>query len=110
MAIPQRARITLTAQPFRPFIINLEGGRSFTVKHPENAAAFLDGHEMTDFDVEGPHPIELLMVDLIETVPSRSNPHLKETGPDLAGKSHGTLRSYDDQINHEMNEIHERIQ
>jgi hypothetical protein len=35
---PRPVRSILTAQPFRAFIVDLVGGRSFTVRHPENAA------------------------------------------------------------------------
>jgi hypothetical protein len=73
MAIPQRIRSMITAQPFKPFIVNLVGGTSFTIRHPENAAASIDGREMTVYDEDGPHYIEMLMVDLIEPVPSAAD-------------------------------------
>jgi hypothetical protein len=76
MATPQRIRTMITAQPFRPFRVGLVGGRIFTVRHPENASASLDGREMTVYDEEGPHHIEMLMVDVIEPVPSPA-----ESGP-----------------------------
>jgi hypothetical protein len=59
MATPQRIRSMVTAQPFRPFTVNLVGGRSFTVKHPENAAASIDGREMTIYDEVGAHYVEI---------------------------------------------------
>jgi hypothetical protein len=66
----------ITAQPFRPFRIGLVGGRSFTVRHPENAAASIDGREMTVYDEDGPHHIEMLMVDIVEPVPlPTAGPH-----------------------------------
>jgi hypothetical protein len=70
MAIPQRIRSILTAQPFGPFIINLVCATSFTVRHPENAAAPLEGHKMTVNDEFGPPSIEMPTVDFIEPVPS----------------------------------------
>ena len=70
MATPQRIRTMITAQPFRPFKIGLVGGRTFTVKHPENAAASIDGREMTIYDDDGPHYVEMLMVDVIEPITS----------------------------------------
>jgi hypothetical protein len=69
MATPP-IRTMITAQPFRPFTVNLVGGRSFTVKQPENAAASIDGREMTIYDEDGAHYVEMLMVDVIEPVPS----------------------------------------
>lgn len=76
MATPARIRSMITAQPFRPFRVGLVGGRSFTVKHPENAAASLDGREMTIYDDDGAHHVEMLMVDIIEpvTTPAQSGP------------------------------------
>jgi hypothetical protein len=59
----------ITAQPFRPFIVNLVSGRSLTVKHPDYAAASRDGRELTSYDDNGAHYVEMLMVDVIEPVP-----------------------------------------
>ena len=50
MAAPLGVRRMITAQPFWPFMLNLVGRRSLTVTRPENAAASLDGQEMTIYD------------------------------------------------------------
>jgi hypothetical protein len=68
MAAPLGVRSMITAQPFRPFKLNLVGGRSLSVTRPENAAASLDGREMTIYDEDGRHDIDMLMVNLIESV------------------------------------------
>jgi hypothetical protein len=73
-------RNILTAQPFRPFIVILVGGRSFTVRHPENAAASFDGREMTVYDENGPHTIEMRMVEFFEPVPSPSESRSEGNG------------------------------
>jgi len=36
VATPQQVRQMVRAEPFWPFTVKLAGGRSFTVKHPEN--------------------------------------------------------------------------
>ena len=38
MATREQLRAFITAQPFRPFVIRMTGGRFFTIAHPENAA------------------------------------------------------------------------
>jgi len=68
MATPNRIRSLITAQPFRPFTINLVGGKTFTVRHPEYAAMSPDGREMIVYDDEGKYYAETLMIDLIEEV------------------------------------------
>jgi hypothetical protein len=70
MAAPLGVRSMITAQPFRPFKLNLVGGRSLTVTLPENAATSLDGREMTIYDEDGRHDIDMLLVNSIESVPS----------------------------------------
>jgi hypothetical protein len=69
MATPQRIKTMITAQPFRPFTVGLVGGRTFIVRHPENAAVSVDGREMTIYDDDGAHYVESLMIDIIETAP-----------------------------------------
>jgi hypothetical protein len=61
MAAPLGVRRMITAQPFRPFVLNLVGRRSLTVTRPENAAASLDGQEMTIYDEYGLHDIDMLI-------------------------------------------------
>jgi len=58
------------AEPFRSFTVKLAGGRSFTVKHPENVACSTNGREMAVFDDEGMHLVEMLLVEVIEPVAS----------------------------------------
>jgi hypothetical protein len=60
----------ITARPFRPFLVRMNGGRSFMVKHPENAACDLRGSVMIIYDDEGSHLLEMLLVDVIEPVNS----------------------------------------
>jgi hypothetical protein len=56
--------------------------KSFVVRHPVHAAASLDGQEISVYDDNGAHYIEMLMVDVIEPVPS---PTATQTGPAYVG-------------------------
>ena len=66
MGTSGQLRTLITARPFRPFVIRLTGGQSFTVRHPENAACDLRGRELTVFDEEGMHLVEMLLVEAME--------------------------------------------
>jgi hypothetical protein len=70
MATREQVRFLQTQQPFRPFIIRLAGGRSFTVRHPELVSCSLNGREMIVNDEEGMHLIEMLLVE--EMAPVRA--------------------------------------
>jgi hypothetical protein len=56
------------------------------------------------------HSVETLMVELREPVPSSAESHRKESGPDSAIEFRRSRWLEDDRINHEKDEIHERIQ
>jgi hypothetical protein len=66
MATPQQLRQMVRAEPFRPFLVKLAGGRSFTVRHPENVACSVNGDEMTVYDDHGVHLVEMLLVEVLE--------------------------------------------
>jgi hypothetical protein len=66
----QQVRQMVTAQPFRQFTVKLVGGRVFTVKHPENIACSVDDREMTVYDDDGVHLVEMLLVEVIVPVTS----------------------------------------
>ena len=72
MATPNQLRSLQTAHPFRPFLVQLAGGRTFTVRHPENAACSPNGREMTVYDEEGMHLLEMLLVEHRE--PAKAEP------------------------------------
>jgi hypothetical protein len=60
MATNLQVRALLTAHPFRPFLVKLADGRTFEVRHPEMIAC--SGREMTIYDDDGMHLIEMLLV------------------------------------------------
>jgi hypothetical protein len=62
MATNTQVRTMQTAQPFRPFLIKLADGRHFEVRHPENVACSVNGREMTVYDDDGMHLLEMLLV------------------------------------------------
>jgi hypothetical protein len=70
----------ITARPFRPFLLRKNRGRSFTVKHPENAACDPWGRAMTIHDDEGSHLVEMLLVELMEPVKSTAEPGTEGNG------------------------------
>jgi len=60
--------------PFRQFTVNMAGGRSFVIEHPENAACDHRGREMVVFDKQGAHYVDLRLVDVVEPVQSAVDP------------------------------------
>jgi hypothetical protein len=70
MATPDQLRQFITAQPFVPFMIRMNGGRSFLVRHPENAACDQRGRALAVFDDDGTHLLEMLLVEVIEPATS----------------------------------------
>jgi hypothetical protein len=68
MATHQQVRFLQTQQPFRPFMVKLNGGRSFEVRHPENISCSMNGREMVIHDEEGMHLIEARLVEIMEPI------------------------------------------
>jgi hypothetical protein len=66
MATPQQLRQLVRAEPFRPFLVKVVGGRSFTVRHPENVACSVNGREMTVYDDHGVYLVEMPLVEVLE--------------------------------------------
>jgi hypothetical protein len=66
MATHQQIRFMQTQQPFQPFSVKLNGGRSFEVRHPENISCSVNGREIVVHDEEGMHLIEALMIEILE--------------------------------------------
>ena len=67
MATNLQVRAMVRAEPFRPFLVKLADGRQFEVRHPENIACSPNGREMTVYEGDQMHLIEMLLV--IELVP-----------------------------------------
>ena len=65
-AFKRQLRQMVRAEPFRPFLVKLAGGRSFTVRDPENVACSVSGREMTVYDDKGVHLVEMLLVESLE--------------------------------------------
>ena len=72
MATREQLRAFITAQPFRPFVIRMTGGRFFTIAHPENAACDPKGRALVILDGAGIHQAEMLLVEVME--PADSTP------------------------------------
>jgi hypothetical protein len=76
MATREQVRAMTTAQPFRPYAIKLAGGASFEVRHPENVACSVNGEEMTVYDEQGMHLVDMMRVEVLgplSTSPPKTN-------------------------------------
>jgi hypothetical protein len=74
MAKRAQLRTMQTAQPFRPFLVKLTDGRSFSVPHPELISCSVNGRELVVHDEEGMHLIEMLLVIEMVGVPGKAAP------------------------------------
>ena len=61
------------AKPFRPYLVKMAGGQSFTVKHPDNLK-WSPGGIWTFYDVEAPQAVEIHLVEELVPVLNGSNP------------------------------------
>jgi hypothetical protein len=68
MATREQIRFVQTQQPFRPFTIRTNAGKTFTVRHPELVSCDIRGREMVIHDEEGMHLVEMLLVEEIAPV------------------------------------------
>jgi hypothetical protein len=73
-----------TARPFRPFLVKMASGQTFTVRHPENAACDPRGRDMIVFEGRDIHQIEMLLVEDLVPLPEDASP-TAETGAPPAG-------------------------
>ena len=68
MATLNQVRNAIVRQPFRPFLIQLADGRTYSVKHPEFVAVTPRGRELVFVGVDaGIHEIDMMLVAEIET-------------------------------------------
>ncbi len=74
MATPQQLRDMTTARPFRPFLVKMASGQTFTVRHPENAACDQRGRDMTVYEGREVHRIEMLLVEDLVPIPEEPTP------------------------------------
>jgi len=80
MATPEQLRQMMTSRPFRPFLIKLASGESFTVGHPENASCDPRGQSLVVQDDDGLHLVEMLLVEVMEKVKSPAQPGAEGNG------------------------------
>lgn len=66
MATREQIRRMVRAEPFQPFAVNLAGGRTFTVRHPENVSCSVNGRQMVVHDDNGMHLVEMLLVEVVQ--------------------------------------------
>jgi hypothetical protein len=83
MATPVQLRQLTTAQPFRPLLVRMASGRTFMIRHPENAACDERGRSMTVFEGEEMHLVEMLLVEELVPLASEQAPVPTDAeGPD----------------------------
>jgi hypothetical protein len=58
----QHIRTAMHQEPFRPFSIIMSDGRSFLIKHPDFIAYSPNGRDLTIYEDENMHLIEMLLV------------------------------------------------
>jgi hypothetical protein len=68
MATREQVRAMIQSQPFRPFTVRLADGRSFVVRNPENVGCDIKGREMSLYDNDGWHRIDMRHIVGFETV------------------------------------------
>jgi hypothetical protein len=67
-------RNAVRAQPFKPFIIHMGGGRNLLVDHPEIAAIDPNGRTAIIFKRDGGwEVVDILMIQSLEFSPRRDN-------------------------------------
>jgi hypothetical protein len=72
METREQLRQMVTAKPFRPYVIKLANGQSFTIRHPELVACSLNGRELQINTEDGLVLAEMLLVVSMAPVPSDS--------------------------------------
>jgi hypothetical protein len=80
MATREQLRTMVTAQPFRPYVIRTAGGRTFIVRHPENASCDPNGRSLVVQDADGIHMVEMLLVEVIEPIPTPADSSFEGNG------------------------------
>ena len=74
MATRERLRQMVNARPFRPDVIKLADGQSFTIRHPDLVSCSLSGREMPINTEDGLVLVEMLLVVFMAPVPSHTVP------------------------------------
>jgi hypothetical protein len=80
VATPEQLREMITARPFRPFVVKLASGESYTIRHPENASCDARGRSMSVYDDDGFHLVEMLLVEVMEPMRSPAGPGAEGNG------------------------------
>jgi hypothetical protein len=75
MATREQLRQMIRATPFRPYVIKLADGQSFTILHPELVSCSANGREMQiNTEEDGLVLVETLLVVSLSQVPPGSVP------------------------------------
>ncbi len=70
MVTREQVRFFQTQQPFRPFQIRTNGGKTFSVQHPELVSCSMNGRDMFLHDEQGLHVLEMFLIEEITPAPS----------------------------------------
>ena len=73
MATREMLRQMVTARPFRPYVIRLADGQSFTIRHPELVSCSANGRELQiNTEDEGLVLVEMLLVTSMASLSSET--------------------------------------
>ncbi len=67
-------------KPFRPFMVRMAGGGTFTIRQPENISCDVRGRNLVIHDRDGMHFLGMLLAELIEPADTQAEPAAGENG------------------------------
>ncbi len=79
MATREQLRDMVSARPFRPYVITLADGQTFTIRHPELVACDVRGRDLEINTDDGLVRVEMLLVTSMKQV--EQQPSVGGNGP-----------------------------
>ena len=79
MATREQLRDMVSARPFRPYVITLADGQTFTIRHPELVSCDVRGRDLQINTAEGLVRVEMLLVTSMK--PLEQQPSVGGNGP-----------------------------
>jgi hypothetical protein len=80
MATREQLRDMVTARPFRPYVITLADGQTFTIRHPELVACDTRGRDLQINTDDGLVRVEMLLVKSMTQI--EQQPSTQANGPE----------------------------
>ncbi len=73
MATREQVRDMVSARPFRPYVITLAGGQTFTIRHPELVSCDTRGRDLQINTDDGLVRVEMLLVTSMKHIEQQSS-------------------------------------